>query len=105
MMMTDFIKTQIVVAQEELAQIEEDLAYFEAIREFYPNTDEMTDRQLSCIFLVRVYVNPRSFSTADSHLTRKRKLLSLPKSGLEKKWLPNIRMSNTTTTSSDVRRL
>ena len=44
-MMTDPTKTQIVVAQEELTQIEEDLAYMEACKEFFPNGDDLTDRQ------------------------------------------------------------
>lgn len=59
MMMTDPIKTQIVVAQEELEQIEEDLAYFEAIREFYPHTDEMTDRQLSAFNTIVRYLEKK----------------------------------------------
>ena len=50
--MTDPIKTQITVAQEELEQIEEELDYIDAVREFYPNAEEMTDKQLNAINII-----------------------------------------------------
>lgn len=75
MMMTDPIKTQIVAAQEELAQIEEDLAYFEAIREFYPNTDEMTDRQIEALRTISNYIEKKK----NNLIARKQTLLDFIK--------------------------
>ena len=51
-MMTDPIKTQIAVAQEELSQIEEDIDYIDAVQEFYPKAEEMTDKQLNAMNII-----------------------------------------------------
>lgn len=70
-MMTDPIKTQIAVAREELAQIEEDLAYMEACKEFFPNGDDLTDRQIDALRTISNYIEKKK----NSLMQRKQTLL------------------------------
>lgn len=70
-MMTDFVKSQIAIAQEELAQIEEDLAYMEACKEFFPNGDDLTDRQIDALRTISNYIEKKK----NSLMARKKTLL------------------------------
>lgn len=70
MMMTDPVKTQIAVAKEELAQIEEDLAYLGACKEFFPNGDDLTDRQIDALRTISNYIEKKK-----NHLMERKQTL------------------------------
>lgn len=79
MMMTDPVKTQIAVAQEELAQIKEDLAYMEACKEFFPNGDDLTDGQIDALRTISNYIEKKK----NNLMARKQTLLDFIKYATE----------------------
>ena len=72
---SDVVKTQIAVAQEELEQIEEDLAYMEACKEFFPNGNDLTDKQLEALRTISNYFEKKETNL----MTRKQTLLDFIK--------------------------